>query len=102
MADRLKILLSGMVAGDPHQGGATWAVLQYVAGLARLGHEVVLVEPLGRAAGSDLRAQGSEALSYFHSLALLEGRSALLAPGTERRPACRTPSSPASPPRRTC
>ena len=46
MAERLKILLSGMVAGDPHQGGATWAVLQYVAGLEELGHEVLLVEPV--------------------------------------------------------
>jgi hypothetical protein len=33
-----------MVAGDPHQGGAAWAVLQYVLGLKRLGHEVQLVE----------------------------------------------------------
>jgi hypothetical protein len=83
MTDRLKILLSGMVAGDPHQGGATWAVLQYVAGLARLGHEVVLVEPIGPGGNLDLRAEGAEALSYFHSLAMLEGRSALLAQGTE-------------------
>jgi hypothetical protein len=84
MADRLKILFSGMVAGDPNQGGATWAVLQYVAGLARLGHEVVLVEPIGRSGGSDLPVEGSEALAYFHSLPLLEGRSALLVPGTEQ------------------
>src|SRR3712207_178007 len=35
-----------MVAGDPHQGGATWAVLQYVLGLRRLGHDVHLVEPV--------------------------------------------------------
>jgi len=33
-----------MVAGDPHQGGAAWAVLQYVLGLKRLGLEVQLVE----------------------------------------------------------
>jgi hypothetical protein len=43
---RLRILVSGMVAGDPHQGGATWAVLQYVLGFQRLGHDVLLVEPL--------------------------------------------------------
>src|SRR5258705_359480 len=49
-SEPLKILLAGMVAGDPRQGGATWAVLQYVAGLTGLGHEVVLVEQgLGRA-----------------------------------------------------
>jgi hypothetical protein len=81
--DRLKILLSGMVAGDPHQGGATWAVLQYVAGLTDLGHEIVLVEPLRRRGGSDPLAEGSEVSSYFRSLSILEGRSALLAPGGE-------------------
>ncbi len=43
----LRILVSGMVAGDPHQGGATWAVLQYVLGFRRLGHDVVLVEKAG-------------------------------------------------------
>jgi hypothetical protein len=42
----MRIAVSGMVAGDPNQGGASWAVLQYVLGLRRLGHEVLLVEPL--------------------------------------------------------
>ncbi len=46
MTERLRILVSGMVAGDSSQGGAAWAVLQYVAGLRRLGHDVVLVEPV--------------------------------------------------------
>ena len=46
MADRLTILLSGMIAADPEQGGATWAVLQYLLGLRRLGHEVVFVESI--------------------------------------------------------
>jgi hypothetical protein len=45
---KLRILVSGMVAGDPRQGGAAWAVVQYVAGLRRLGHEVLLVEPVDR------------------------------------------------------
>ena len=44
----LRIVLSGMVAGDPHQGGATWAVLQYLIGLRGLGHTVCLVEPMER------------------------------------------------------
>jgi hypothetical protein len=35
-----------MVAGDPRQGGAAWAVLQYILGLADLGHRVLLVEPV--------------------------------------------------------
>src|SRR3954452_23384171 len=46
--NKLKILFSGMIAADPHQGGATWAVLQYVLGLKELGHEVVLVEPISQ------------------------------------------------------
>jgi hypothetical protein len=35
-----------MIAADPHQGGATWAILQYLLGLRRLGHEVWFVEPI--------------------------------------------------------
>jgi Phosphotransferase enzyme family len=41
----VRILVAGMVAADPHQGGATWAVLQYVHGLEQLGHELWLVDP---------------------------------------------------------
>ena len=75
--ERLKILLAGMVAGDPWQGGATGAVLQYVDGLSELGHEVLVVEPVEAAA---LRAGGPVA-AYFRSLARLRGRAALLARG---------------------
>jgi hypothetical protein len=78
VAERLKILLSGMVAGDPHQGGASWAVLQYVAGLRSLGHEVVLVEPV-EAAKLD---PAGEAGRYFGALPLLDGAAALLAQGS--------------------
>jgi hypothetical protein len=51
----LRIVVGGMVAGDPGQGGASWAILQYLLGLRRLGHEVWLIEPVdvltsGRAA----------------------------------------------------
>src|ERR671919_117681 len=45
-SSRLRILVSGMVAGDPGLGGASWAVLQYVLGFQSLGHEVYLVEPI--------------------------------------------------------
>ncbi len=48
----MRILFSGMLAGVPHQGGAAWAVLQYLLGLRRLGHAVYFVEPL--AAGAAL------------------------------------------------
>ncbi len=43
---RVRIVVSGTVAGTPGQGGASWAVLQYVLGLRRLGHDVTLVEQL--------------------------------------------------------
>ncbi len=43
---RLRIIVAGMLAGDPHQGGATWALLQYALGLEQLGHDVLVVEPV--------------------------------------------------------
>jgi hypothetical protein len=58
----MRILVAGMVAADPHQGGATWAVLQYVRGLEQLGHEVWLVDP---AEGPD-----AAAVAYFAALDL--------------------------------
>jgi hypothetical protein len=79
MAERLKILLSGMVAGDPRQGGATWAVLQYFAGLEDLGHEVMLVEPVA----VDALDPVGEVVRYFESLPLIAGRAALLGEGAE-------------------
>ena len=33
----MRIVVSGMIAADPFQGGATWAVLQYVLGFRALG-----------------------------------------------------------------
>ncbi len=47
---RLTIVVSGMVAGVPNEGGATWAVLQYLLGFSELGHDVYFVEPVPRAA----------------------------------------------------
>jgi hypothetical protein len=77
--ERLRILLAGMVAGDPRQGGASWAVLQYVAGLRELGHEVVLVEPVA----AEALDPGGEVVRYFGALPLLDGRAALLERGGE-------------------
>ena len=83
---KLTILFSGMVAGDPWQGGATWAVLQYVLGLRRLGHDVLLVEPVAdkalRPAGADMA--GSEQARYFRDVARDFGLAgaALLRAGT--------------------
>jgi len=47
---KLTILFAGMIAADPNQGGATWAVLQYLLGFRQLGHEVIFVEPIKAAA----------------------------------------------------
>jgi hypothetical protein len=46
----VRILVSGRLAGVPGQGGASWAVLQYLLGLRRLGHEVRFVEPVSEPA----------------------------------------------------
>ena len=43
---KLNIMVSGMIAGDPYQGGAMWPALQYVLGLRELGHRVTFVEPI--------------------------------------------------------
>jgi hypothetical protein len=77
-----------MVAGDPGQGGAAWAVLQYLLGFDRLGHEVVFVE---QCAESDLEPEGevlrrSRNAAYFGQVMAehgLESTSALLLAGTE-------------------
>ena len=86
---KLTILFSGMIAADPFQGGATWAVLQYVLGLRRLGHEVYFVEPMPaksfRPAGA--APETSDNARYFDSVTRqfsLRGRAALLAAGTRR------------------
>lgn len=79
MAERLKILLSGMVAGDPGQGGASWAVLQYLVGLRALGHEVVLVEPVP----VEALEPESEVVRYFDALPLRGGGAALLGTDSE-------------------
>jgi hypothetical protein len=83
----LTIVLSGMMAGDPHQGGATWAVLQYLLGFQRLGHKVTFVEPLKpaciRPAGATL--EDSENTAYFRRVVTafgLEDVAALLLEGT--------------------
>lgn len=82
-AGRLTILMSGMMAGDPYQGGATWAVLQYLLGFRRLGHEVFFVEPVKAAAlqppGVPLEGS-SNALSFLRVAREfgLEGKAALV------------------------
>ncbi len=86
---KLTILLSGMIAAVPHQGGATWAVLQYLLGLKRLGHDVYFVEPVEEAAllpaGAPLARSANAA--YFRQVTAdfgLEESSALLLAGTQQ------------------
>src|SRR5437016_4044293 len=66
----LTILFSGMIAADPHQGGASWAVLQYLLGFRQLGCDVYFVEPVAEAAvrptGSSLATSGNAA--YFRQV----------------------------------
>jgi hypothetical protein len=40
----VRIVVGAMLAGVPRQGGATWAALQWVLGLRRLGHDVLVAE----------------------------------------------------------
>jgi hypothetical protein len=75
---RLRILFSGMVAGDPHQGGASWSILQYVLGLRALGHDVYLVEPVDRLEPASVR-YFTELVDAFD----LRDRAALLVRGSE-------------------
>jgi hypothetical protein len=85
---KLRIVVSGMIAADPHQGGATWAVLQYLLGFERLGHDVLFVEQCGE---SDIEPEGellarSRNASYFTDVMAAHGfedRSALLLEETE-------------------
>ena len=78
-----------MIAADPGQGGASWAVLQYVLGLRRLGCDVHLIEPVPpeslQPRGSSL--QDSVNCSYFRAVAKsfdLEDRASLLLAGTRQ------------------
>jgi hypothetical protein len=105
-APRLTILMSGMIAADPGQGGATWAVLQYLLGLRTLGHDVWFVEPVSPAslvghvsnvpgAGhvgnvphrpANVSPAGSENATYFRQVTADFGleQSALLLAGTRQ------------------
>lgn len=76
----LRIVVAGMVAADAGQGGAIWAVLQYVLGLARLGHDVVLVEEVDAARFAAAAPRLAAVARAFG----LEGRAALVERGTGR------------------
>ena len=42
----MHVLLAGRIVAQPDQGGASWAVVQWVLGLRALGHRVTVVEQL--------------------------------------------------------
>jgi hypothetical protein len=56
------VIVSGMIAATPRQGGASWAVLQYLLGLRRLGCDVHFLEPL------EAEAPPAEAVSYLRAV----------------------------------
>ena len=71
MAEKsLKILLSGMIARVPRQGGATWVVLQYLLGLRQMGHHVHFVEaiPADSMHPGGARLRDSENGRYFRQV----------------------------------
>jgi hypothetical protein len=47
MTSRLRIVVSGLIAQHTHLGGVAWDYVQYVVGLARLGHDVYYIEDNG-------------------------------------------------------
>ncbi len=47
MAERLRIVVTGLIAQHPRLGGVAWDYVQYPAGLARLGHDVTYIEDSG-------------------------------------------------------
>ena len=47
MASSLRIIVTGLIGQYP-LGGVTWDYLQYVLGLARLGHDVYYLEDSGQ------------------------------------------------------
>jgi hypothetical protein len=53
------VVFSGMVAGTPHHGGATWAVLNYLLGFVSLGCDVTFVEPVDDVGRADVVAYAS-------------------------------------------
>ena len=87
--NRLRIVFSGMIASDPFHGGATWAVLQYVLGLRKLGHEVLFVEPVSASSLRPPKAPmpASDNVAYFREVTQQFGiartSALLLAGGTE-------------------
>lgn len=85
----MNIIVSGMIAGVPRQGGAVWAVLQYLLGFRRLGHDVCFIEPVDQAALTPEAAklEDSTNANYFRGVLStfgLEKDAALWLRGTKQ------------------
>jgi hypothetical protein len=72
------VIVSGMIAATPWQGGAAWAVLQYLLGLRRLGCSVYFMEPVDspEVLSSDVRRYCEQVMGRFG----FEDRWALIPP----------------------
>lgn len=70
-----RVLLAGMFASVPGQGGWVWAVMNWMRGLEREGHEVLLVEPVEAVTG-EITAEFSRIVNSFD----LTARAALVTP----------------------
>jgi hypothetical protein len=86
---KLTIVVSGMISAVPRQGGAAWAVLQYLLGFRRLGHDVYFVEPIDRESvvPRNVPLAESENAQYFRgvmSACGFERASALLLANTQQ------------------
>jgi hypothetical protein len=68
--DKPTILVTGMIAAVPRQGGWTWAVLQYLLGLKQLGHEVIFCELMDQQAvrPAAVPLEQSENAAYFRQV----------------------------------
>ena len=88
-ARKPSIAVAGMIAADPYHGGATWAVLQYLLGLERLGYDVIFVEPVDAskllpAGTSIVRSNNARYLADALSSVGFAGDAALVVRGTQQ------------------
>ena len=72
------VIVSGTIAATPWQGGATWAVLQYLLGLQKIGCGVYFVEQLDGPVDPDASRYCDQVMERFG----LEGRWALIPKGS--------------------
>jgi hypothetical protein len=70
----VRIVVGAMLAGVPRQGGATWAALQWVLGLRRLGHDVVVAETVDDLAAAPWLGRVAREFGLEHDAALVRRR----------------------------